>query len=296
MAVIHALSIALLGATVGLLVGLTGVGGGALLTPALITLGGLGPATAVATDLVAAIVLRPAAAAVHWRARVVERALVRRLALGAVPGVVLGTIVLHLLGATSPTMLTHVVGGALLLGGSAALMRPRHAPGRRALPDPLRTTLTVAAGLVGGLLVGATSIGAGSMTGAALLLLYPGLGAAALVGTDLVVAVPVGLLAAVAAVTGDHVDWPVAVALAAGGLPGALLGARLATRSTERWGRLLRRAVAVIIVVTGARYLGAPLSAAAVVAGGLALIGRRSVAEAVERVRAPLPVRFDDDA
>ncbi len=292
----HDLAIALLGASVGLLVGLTGVGGGALLTPALISLGGLGPAAAVATDLVAAVVLRPAAAAVHWRARVVERALVRRLALGAVPGVALGTAVLHLVGATSPALLTRVVGGALLLGGTAALVRPRHAPDRPTLPEPLRTSLTIVAGLVGGLLVGATSIGAGSMTGAALLLLYPGLGAAALVGTDLVVAVPVGLLAAVAAVAGDHVDWPVAAALAAGGLPGALLGARLATRASERWGRLLRRAVAVIIVVTGAHYLGAPFPAAVVAAGGLALVARRSVAEAVERVRAPLPVRLDDDA
>ena len=156
-------------AIVGLLVGMTGAGGGALMTPMLILLFGVTPSAAIASDLVAAVVMRPVGAAVHLRAGTVNLKLVRWMVLGSVPAAFLGTYLLHLMGdsKTAQDNIKTALGAALLIGSAAMLVRyvlDRRSGQRRAgkiaelTPRPL---VTVAIGILGGLIVGLTSVGRG---------------------------------------------------------------------------------------------------------------------------------------
>src|ERR1022692_2523262 len=195
-------------AVVGFLVGLTGAGGGALMTPMLILLFGITPSTAISSDLVAAVLMRPVGAAVHLRKGTVNLRLVGWMVLGSVPMAFLGAYLLHLLGDGSAAQanIERALGAALLIGAAAMVLRyvldrrsgqKREAVVHEVSPRPL---LTVGIGMVGGLIVGMTSVGSGSLMIVLLLFLYPMIGANQLVGTDLTQAVPLTLAAVLGAV------------------------------------------------------------------------------------------------
>jgi len=255
------LHIVLGGAVVGFLVGLTGAGGGALMTPMLILLFGIRPSTAISSDLVAAVFLRPMGAGVHIVGRTVNFRLVGWMVLGSVPMAFAGTYLLHLLGhaAASEATVEKVLGAALLVGAAAMVLR--YALDRRGGHERagivhgvvVRPIPTVAIGMAGGLLVGLTSVGSGSLIIVLLLFLYPVLGAGQLVGTDLTQAVPLTVAAALGALAFGHVEFLVTGSILVGGVPAVLVGALLSSRAPDRY---IRPALAFVIFASGLRYVG----------------------------------------
>src|SRR5580704_15507926 len=214
-------------AVVGLLVGLTGAGGGALMTPMLILLFGVQPSAAISSDLVAAVLMRPVGAAVHLRKGTVNLRLVGWMVLGSAPAAFAGAYLLHLFGGGSAEQ-KHVeiaLGAALLVGAAAMVLRyimDRRAGNERrgAVADiTCRPLPTVCIGLVGGLIVGMTSVGSGSLMIVLLLFLYPMLSAGQLVGTDLTQAVPLTLAAALGALAFGHVEFGVTTSIVIGSVP-----------------------------------------------------------------------------
>src|SRR5208282_1192513 len=230
-------------AVVGFLVGMTGAGGGALMTPMLILLFGVKPSAAISSDLVAAVVMRPVGAGVHLRKGTVNRSLVGWMVLGSVPMAFLGAYLLHVLGdaKSAQSKIETVLGVALLIGAGAMVMRylldRRAGQGRTAVIHEIvpRPLLTVLIGMIGGIIVGMTSVGSGSLMIVLLLFLYPTLGANQLVGTDLTQAVPLTLAAALGALAFGHVELGVTVSLIIGSVPAVLVGSLLSSTAPDRY-------------------------------------------------------------
>jgi uncharacterized membrane protein YfcA len=253
-------------AIIGLLVGMTGAGGGALMTPMLILLFGVKPSTAISSDLVAAVVMRPVGAAVHWRAGTVNTGLVRWMVLGSVPAAFLGAYLLHLMG-NAKSAQNHIevfLGAALLAGASAMVLRfalDRRSGGRREAyikfvkPRPVPTLLI---GIVGGLIVGMTSVGSGSLMIVLLLFAYPMIGANQLVGTDLTQAIPLTLAAALGALAFGHIDVSVTWSLILGSVPAVLIGSMLSSSVPDKY---VRPAIAFVIFASGLKYVGVATTA-----------------------------------
>jgi uncharacterized protein len=247
-------------AVVGLLVGLTGAGGGALMTPMLILLFGVKPAAAVSSDLVAAVVMRPAGAAVHLRKGTVNLRLVGLMTLGSVPMAFFGAYLLRLLGHTSSGQqnVEIALGAALLAGAAAMVIRsvmdrksgPRTA---RVAEVKIRPVPTVLIGMAGGLIVGLTSVGSGSLMIVLLLFTYPVLSASQLVGTDLTQAVPLTAAAALGALAFGHVEFGVTASIIAGSVPAVLIGSLLSSRAPDRY---IRPAITFVILASGLKYVG----------------------------------------
>jgi uncharacterized membrane protein YfcA len=248
-------------AVVGLLVGMTGAGGGALMTPMLILLFGVKPASAISSDLVAAVLMRPVGAAVHFQAGTVNRRLVGLLALGSVPSAFLGTYILHLLGDSTSAQHTIEVllGVALLVGAGAMVLRfaldrrgghTRSAAIHEVTPRPF---VTVAVGIVGGIVVGITSVGSGSLMIILLLFVYPAISAKQLVGTDLAQAVPLTTAAALGALAFGHVEFTVTTSLLIGSVPAVLLGSLVSSSVPDRF---IRPVIAFVIFASGLKYVG----------------------------------------
>ena len=204
-------------AVVGLLVGLTGAGGGALMTPMLILLFGIKPSTAISSDLVAAVFMRPVGAAVHMAKRTVNLRMVGWMVCGSVPMAFVGAFLLKELGNTSSAQknVEIFLGVALLVGAAAMVLRyvldrrsgrPRIGTIKEVQVRPMPTILI---GAIGGLIVGMTSVGSGSLMIVLLLFLYPLLGANQLVGTDLTQAVPLTAAAALGALIFGSVQFGV---------------------------------------------------------------------------------------
>jgi len=273
-----ALSVLVVAFGVGIVVGLTGMGGGALMTPALIFLG-INPAVAVANDLVAASVNKSVGAAVHWRTGSPNLRLAGLLTLGSVPFAFAGGFIVKSVGdAEARTeFLTTAIGWALLLAaGSYALrmyLQLRFVTGGNVLStdEPhVRGATTILVGALGGLLVGITSVGSGSLIMVALLLLYPTLSAVRLVGTDLVQAVPLVLAAAIGHVVNEGVVWAVLIPLVLGGTPGTFLGARLAGWVSQS---VIRRGIVIVLLLTGLKMLGVSPEWVGIIGAGLLLLG-----------------------
>lgn len=256
----------LAGLVVGIIVGLTGSGGGALLTPALVLILHINAKTAVASDLVATLFMRPVAGAVHLRRGNVRWAIVRWLVIGSVPAAFVSGLIAHLLisPAQNKSVLEPVVGAALLLSGTAALARriigKRRTGGQgagvaegefRVLKLP-----TILIGLFGGAVVGFTSVGSGTLMLVALGLTYPLLTPNDLVGTDLMQAVPLVAAAALGHLVGGDLHVALTASVIAGGVPGALIGA-----FSARWIPQMPLGIVVACVIFGS---------------GIALIGWRS--------------------
>jgi uncharacterized membrane protein YfcA len=248
-------------AIIGLLVGMTGAGGGALMTPMLILLFGVTPAAAISSDLVAAVVMRPIGAGVHLRAGTVNLRLVRWMVIGSVPAAFLGSYLLRLLGHADSAQqnIERVLGAALLIGAGAMVLRfvldrlgGNRRLGRIADVEP-RPGLTVAIGIIGGIIVGLTSVGSGSLMIVLLLFVYPAIGANQLVGTDLTQAVPLTLAAALGALIFGHVEISVTGSLIIGSVPAVLVGSLLSSTIPDRF---VRPAIAFVIYASGLKYIG----------------------------------------
>jgi uncharacterized protein len=266
-------SIVAAGFVVGVVVGLTGMGGGALMTPALIFLG-VGDASAVVTaDLTAAAVSRTAGAVTHARQGSPNMTLAKWLVIGSVPAALVGPWLVHRVAggdqSSVDALLMKCIGFALLFAAATYALRLyvnlRRVRGSNdeADPDPyIRPLVTVGVGVLGGLLVGITSVGAGSVIMIALLMLYPGLSPVRLVGTDLVQAVPLVLAAAASNIAINGLDWHILVPLVLGSTPGTILGARLAPRVPQSF---IRRGIVVVLTMSGVALLDksgwAPLGA-----------------------------------
>ncbi len=244
------------GFLVGLLVGQTGVGGGALMTPILVLLFGVHPAAAVGTDLLYASITKTVGTAVHGANHTVEWPIVARLAGGSVPATALTLFVIShfdLSSSAASHVITTVLGVMLLLTSVALLFRHRllaMGAGRVSKYSPRSTVaLTVLTGAVLGLLVTISSVGAGAIGVTVLLLLYPGLPMARIVGSDIAHAVPLTLVAGIGHWVLGSVNPDMLVSLLIGSIPGIVLGSVLASRVPE-W--VLRPLLAVTLAVVGA--------------------------------------------
>ncbi|WP_458040306.1 MULTISPECIES: sulfite exporter TauE/SafE family protein [Bacteria] len=254
---------------VGIVVGLTGMGGGALMTPMLVLFFGVSPLTAVSSDLVASAVMKPVGSAVHLRRGTVNLKLVGWLCLGSVPSAFVGVLILKALGDGEDVQnVVKIALGCAILFTAAMLMvraymrlveRARSRNGRGApLPQErpevqVKILPTVILGIVGGLIVGMTSVGSGSLIIIGLMMLYPGLKASQLVGTDLVQAVPLVASAALGHALFGDLDLAISIPLIIGSVPGAFIGAQLSARLP---GGLVRRALAFVLLASGLALLG----------------------------------------
>jgi len=247
---------------VGIVVGLTGMGGGALMTPALIFLGVGHTASIVTADLTAAAVYKTGGAIVHAREGSPNLTLAKWLIVGSVPMALAGPYLVHAV--VDPDdiddVLKMAIGFALLLAASTYALRLYinlrriRAGGDHGDPDPkIRPIPTLLVGALGGLLVGITSVGSGSVIMVALLMLYPGLSAVRLVGTDLVQAVPLVLAAAISnIVVNNGLDWGLTIPLIIGSVPGTILGSTLAPRVPQSF---IRRGIVVVLTMSGVALL-----------------------------------------
>jgi uncharacterized membrane protein YfcA len=248
---------ALSGFVVGMLVGMTGVGGGALMTPLLILLFGVHPATAVGTDLLYAAVTKTGGSLVHGYARSIDWRVVGRLASGSIPATIVTLSILSMFslnGETARSLITLVLSAALfftafvLVFGQplVALYRTRVAE-----LDPRRTAMaTILVGVLLGALVSISSVGAGAIGVVALMLLYPQLPMAKIVGSDIAHAVPLTLIAGLGHWMMGSVDWHIILSLLAGSLPGIFVGSYFAIRVPER---ALRVILATTLFVVASR-------------------------------------------
>jgi uncharacterized membrane protein YfcA len=282
-------SIAAAGLCVGVLVGLTGMGGGALMTPVLVFFFKVDPLTAVSSDVVSSLFMKPAGAIVHLVRRTANLRLAGWLCVGSVPAAFLGSYLVDRLRVLNnfDSVLKFALGIALLIAAAGLVVRAWFAMVRRHTPfgegpAPMRTAAVVirpvpraVLGALGGLTVGMTSVGAGSLIITFLLLLYPQLKVSELVGTDLVQAIPLVASASLGHLLFGSVSLGVTGSVLIGAIPGTFLGAQLSSRAP---GGIIRRALAILLMASGLKLVGAPtafvIGAAlvAIVLGNLAWI------------------------
>ena len=270
---------------IGIVVGLTGMGGGALMTPVLVLFFNVPPLTAVSSDLVASAVMKPVGSVVHLRRGTVHLGLVKWLCVGSVPAAFCGVLIARSLGRGQEVQeaIRFALGVALLLAAIGLIVRAyirlveraRRRDGRaKPLPEgPPRVNLkvvpTILLGAVGGLVVGFTSVGSGSLIIIALMALYPTLTANELVGTDLVQAVPlVGAAALGHLLFGDfHMD--ITTSLLLGCIPGVWIGAHLSAHAP---GGLIRRALAFVLLASALKLLDFSTKATGIILGLVLII------------------------
>ena len=248
------------GFAVGLLVGLTGVGGGSLMTPLLVLLFGFKPATAVGTDLLYAAITKSGGSWVHHRHDNIDWAITGRLALGSVPAAALTLLVLAQLGVQghgATGLISVVLGFALLLTAASLFFRQRLLDLARRRPASADfqkhiAPLTVLVGAVLGVLVTISSVGAGALGVTALTFLYPELATRRIVGSDIAHAVPLTLVAGLGHWWLGTVDVVLLVSLLIGSLPGIALGAHFAARVPERG---LRSLLASVLLLVGSKLI-----------------------------------------
>lgn len=253
---------------IGIVVGLTGMGGGALMTPVLVLFFNVPPLTAVSSDLVASAVMKPVGSVVHLRRGTVNLNLVKLLCVGSIPGAFSGVLIARALGTGQQVqdVIRIALGVALLLAAAGLTIRAyirlvEHARRRdgRAEPLPqgrpsviLRPLPTVVLGALGGVVVGLTSVGSGSLIIIALMALYPTLKASELVGTDLVQAVPLVASAALGHLLFGDFKLDLTTSLLVGCIPGVWVGAHLSARAS---GGLVRRALAFVLLASSLKLL-----------------------------------------
>jgi uncharacterized protein len=270
---------------VGFTVGLTGMGGGALMTPILVIFFATNPTTAVSSDLVAAMVMKPVGGGVHIRRGTVRWELVRWLCLGSIPTAFAGVLLLHASGNGQTVEDTTKVflGVTLTLAAGAMVFRSwlqarRSAEaraGRRATLGPgsslhVRVPATLLIGAVGGLLVGLTSVGSGSIIIVCLMLLYPELRGAQLVGTDLVQAIPLVTSAAIAHILVGDFQLGLTASILIGALPAVYAGARLSSIAPDG---VIRPALVFVLLASAMKLLNVPSVALGAILLAVVVIG-----------------------
>jgi len=251
--------VTLAGAFVGFVVGLTGMGGGALMTPILVLLFGIQPLAAVSSDIVASMVIKPIGGGVHWRRGTVKMGLVLWLAMGSIPSAFLGVLLLKKLG-VGPDLQAHVklaLGMALLIVSIGLVVRPLLAGRRHSadsqVPFKVKRLPTLLIGIIGGIVVGLTSVGSGSLMIVLLLMLYPRLKLSELVGTDLVQAVPLVTSAAVGHLLFGDFNLGLTSSILIGSVPGVFLGAHFSSRAPDH---VIRPSLIVVLSGSALKLLG----------------------------------------
>jgi len=253
---------------IGIVVGLTGMGGGALMTPVLVLFFGIQPLTAVSSDLVASAIMKPVGSLVHLRRGTVHLGLVKWLCLGSVPAAFTGVIIARSLGGGEKVqeIIRIALAIALLLAAAGLMVRAyirlvEHARERDGRAEPLpqgrprvevRPIPVLLVGVLGGIVVGMTSVGSGSLIIIALMALYPRLKASELVGTDLVQAVPLVTSAALGHVMFGDFQLGLTASLLVGCLPGVWVGAHLSARAP---GGIVRRALGFVLLASALKLL-----------------------------------------
>lgn len=271
--------IAIGGLFAGIVVGLTGMGGAAIVTPMLIFIFGVPPAVAVSTDVVSAATMKPVGAGVHLQRRTPHMRVVAWLCVGSIPGVVLGSLAFAQIATINNggQILKYFVGFVLLLSVVVSVLRLRLR--RFETTDPngsvalttKKKVLVASAGLIVGVLVGITSVGSGTLIAASLVLLFPAMYPRRLVGTDLVQAVPMLVVGALIHWGVGEIDLAVLIPLLIGQIPGVWLGARISSRYD---GQALRILLLVLIGASGLALLGVPpVLVALIVATASVIIG-----------------------
>lgn len=302
------MTIVLVGLFVGVVVGMTGMGGGALMTPILVLFFGVAPLSAVSSDLVVSLFMKPVGGVVHLRRGTVNLGLVKWLCMGSVPSAFVGVLLLRAAGDASEgidEIIKIALGVALLL--AVATMLAKEALNARSgaqagdAPLVLRPVPTVLIGALGGIVVGMTSVGSGSLIIVGLLLLYPTLSAGRMVGTDLVQAVPLVASAALGHALFGDVSLGLTTSLLIGAMPGAWIGARLSASAPQV---LVRRILAVVLLASGLKLVGTPTAivgialVAAFIAAGISIAadlrGPRGYAGSVTSTTASRPDRRPD--
>lgn len=285
------LYVAMAGLLVGFTVGLTGMGGGALMTPILVLLFKVQPLAAVSSDLVAAMVMKPVGGSVHARRGTVNWSLVKWLCLGSIPSAFAGVIVVRALGDGKVEDRLKVILGVALVVAALSIVAKSYLSGRMArahmemserglippdrAPFRVKPVPTLVIGALGGLVVGMTSVGSGSLIIVALLVLYPMLTSRELVGTDLVQAVPLVAAAALGHILFGDFKLGLTASVLLGSIPGVYLGARLSSRAPDG---VIRPALVFVLLASGLKlvnlstlFLGIALAAVVVI--GLPLWG-----------------------
>jgi uncharacterized membrane protein YfcA len=261
----HGWPFALAGLLVGFVVGLTGVGGGSLMTPILIFGFGIKPHLAVGTDLLFAAVTKSGGVAELWRQKRVDWSVVASLSIGSIPAALICVYALHQMGPASPQatqIMTTTLGLALLLTaaataykayrGKSALNHHATAAESAEAAKPRHWALPIVFGALIGTLVSITSVGAGAIGVTVLILLYPMLPLPRIVGADLAYAVPLTLVAGLGHASVGSVNWTLLSQLLIGSLPGIWLGTRLVARAPDR---LLRSLLSVLLAWAGLKLV-----------------------------------------
>jgi uncharacterized membrane protein YfcA len=295
------LFVALGSLVVGFVVGLTGMGGGALMTPMLVLVFHTQPLTAVSSDLVASFVMKPIGGGVHLRRGTVNRELVRWLVTGSVPTAFAGVFLIRAMGGDHvQSRVKLALGIALLIAASLivvkAVVQLRRdgvtGPDEAApLPVRVRPGPTMAVGALGGLVVGMTSVGSGSLIIVMLLFLYPTLKGSQLVGTDLVQAIPLVGAAALAHLLFGDFQLSLTTSLLLGAIPGVYFGAHVSVRAPDE---VIRPALAFVLSATALKLLGTgntllgvllvPIGAGCLVWGMRANVARSSKRAKLDRI------------
>ena len=247
------------GFAVGFLVGMTGVGGGSLMTPLLILLFHINPTTAVGTDLIYASVTKTGGSLVHGLNRTIDWRIVLRLAMGSLPASLLTLLVFHFLAidpASMNALITRVLGVALLATALALIFRNKLLAGYSArvgvLSEGQTAFFTTLTGVILGVLVTISSVGAGALGVTALILLYPELPVIKIAGSDIAHAVPLTLVAGLGHLMSGRIDVGMLESLLSGSIPGIMLSSFFAPRLPDL---ALRLILAATLAVTGARLL-----------------------------------------
>lgn len=297
------LPIAVGGFIVGSIVGLTGVGGGALMTPMLVLIFGVQPLAAVSSDIVASLVMKPIGGGVHLRRGTVRMDLAKWLMVGSLPSAFLGVLLLRRLGGEGDALQHHVktgLGWALVLASTGILARPLLA--RRGAGDgppahvPVKVLPTVLIGIFGGLIVGMTSVGSGSLMIVLLLMLYPQFRISDLVGTDLVQAIPLVASAALGHLLLGDFKLSLTGSILLGAIPGVYLGARVSSRAPDG---LLRPVLVLALASSALKLLGVSNTVFPIALAGCAALllavslpdVRRALARRAQAPRAAEPRR-----
>ena len=287
---------ALAGLIIGFCIGLTGMGGGALMTPVLVLGFGIHPSAAVSSDVMASAVMKPVGSAIRWHRGNVNMRLVKWLALGSVPAAFAGVFVNKALGsgAVMQQRIQFAMGAALILASAAIITKITLERTRKPVPESAETSdiqvkklRTVAIGVIGGLLVGMTSVGAGTVVIVLLMLVYPMLPMRQIVGTDLVQAIPLVASAALSHALFGDLQFALTTALTIGGVVGVALGALVSSRASSRF---IRPALAFILIASALKLLKVPTNTVGLVLLGMAVVGGLGLLWASLRQRSAAPV------
>ncbi len=295
--------VALAGLFVGFVVGLTGMGGGALMTPILVLLFKIEPLAAVSSDIVASMIMKPIGGSVHFRRGSVNKELVKWLVMGSIPSAFLGVVLLKTLGqgAALQGVVKTSLGVALLVVAAGLVIRPlltrSRKPGDSMVPIQVKKVPTLLIGIAGGLIVGLTSVGSGSLMIILLLMLYPSFKLSELVGTDLVQAVPLVASAALGHVLFGDFKLALTASILVGAIPGVFIGAQLSSRAPDH---VIRPALIIVLLASASKLLGASnqlaaiavaLTAVVMVAVSLGLKARRKAGDQKSLLGANATVR-----